>query len=78
MSNSATVVLGHKESTYRGEQKESFTGVVKIKNKDYLLSISAEDGTPISYESKKDGTPIIYCNVVALKPKSERKQRNEI
>lgn len=76
--NKATVVLGHKIRTYRGEEKESFTGKLTINKKDYLLTISAQEGSPVIYESSKDQTPIFYLNVISLGNKTDRKRRNEL
>lgn len=79
MSNqSATVVLGHKTRTYKGEEKHSFNGIVKIKGKEYLLTVSADEDSPIIYEGKKEGTPLMYVNVIELKPQSQRKRKNEL
>lgn len=76
-SNTATVILGEKKNTYKGNEYLNFVGVLKIKGKDYLLSVQSEGGSPKILESR-EGNPIMYVNVVELKPQSERKRRNEL
>ena len=76
----ATVVLGHRVRTYKGEEYGQFSGKLKIKNKEYLLSISC-DGSgdePKLYDSKKDGSNLMFLNVIELDPNYSKKRKNEL
>lgn len=76
--NTATVVLGHKTRTYKGEEYHNFSGVLNINGKDYLLSIQSDGDGPKLYESKNDGVPLVYLTARKLGDKKDRLRRNQL
>lgn len=76
----ASVVMAHNSKEYKGKQYDSYTGVIKIKGKEYLLKTQCEEGSDeiTMYEGKEKGNSLFYINVFELKPQSQRKQKNEL
>ncbi len=76
----ATVVLGHRVNKYKGQEFGQFSGKLKIGKKEYLLSISCDgsDSEPKLYQSDKDGTNLMFLNVIELDPNYSKKRKNEL
>lgn len=80
MAKGKFVALRHREQTYKGETYESFVGSIKVKGKEILISINAENLEPVVNEGEFKGkqTHTVFANLYEVNPRNkDSRKRNE-